>query len=136
MDSDAMSGFPVAWEETQSVDILSDKPPYSLTEIADYLFWNHYNWVLKEKPTTFDVTGPHAEMQVEDRRYWLFEARDQVMRRQWFIVVGTGKSPFDPSEMMKRWMYAETNDDDLSPDEFLEKEYREQIIADVRSRRG
>jgi hypothetical protein len=129
-----MASFPIAWEETLSIDQLSDSPPYALVEIADYLFWNHYHWVLEEEPTVFDVTGPHAEKQDEDRQYWLFEARDRVMKRQWFVVVGTGKSPFDPAERLKRWMYAQTNDDDLSPSEFLEEEYRKQIAADARSR--
>jgi hypothetical protein len=53
--------------------------------------------------------------------------------RQWFIVVGTGNGCFDPSSKMRRWMYAETNDDDLSPDQFLEKAYHEQLVADARS---
>jgi hypothetical protein len=125
-----MAGFPIAWEETPSIDQLSDTPPYSLTEIEDYLFWNHYHWVLREKPTAFDVSGPNAQRQDADR---LFEARDST-KRQWFVVVGTGKSPFDPSKKMKRWMYAQTNDDDLSPDRFLEEEYREQLAADARPR--
>lgn len=129
-----MAMFPVAWEETTSIDQLSDKPPYSLTEIKDYLFGNHYHVMLNEKPTTFEVSGPHAQRQDAERRFWLFEARDRVKQREWFIVVGTGKSPFDPAEKMKRWMYAKTNDDDLSPDQFLNEEYREQLIADARSR--
>jgi hypothetical protein len=130
-----MAGFPVAWEETLSIDQLSDTSPYSLAEIEDYLFTNHYRWVLSETPTIFDVSGPHAQRQDADRRYWLFEARDRTKRQQWFIVVGTGKSPGgDPSKRMKRWMYAQTNDDDLSPDEFLDEEYCEQLEADARSR--
>ena len=53
--------------------------------------------------------------------------------RQWFVVVGSGRSAGDPSSKMRRWMYAETNDDGLSPDQFLEKAYREQLVADARS---
>jgi hypothetical protein len=86
------------------MDQLSDTSPYSLVEIEDYLFINHYHWVLSEKSTTFVVSGPHAQKQDADRRYWLFEAHDSAKHRQWFVVVGTGKSPFDPSERMKRWM--------------------------------
>jgi hypothetical protein len=48
--------------------------------------------------------------------------------------VGAGKSPFNPSKRMKRWMYGKTNDDDLSPDQFLDEEYREQLAVDARSR--
>ena len=129
-----MVGFPIAWEETPSLDQLSDVCPYSLTEISDYLFGNHYQLMLSEKPTTFAVSGPCAQRKYSDRGYWLFEARDNAKHRQWFVVVGTGKSPFDPSKRMKRWMYANTNDDDLSPDAFLDEEYREQLAADARPR--
>jgi hypothetical protein len=130
-----MAGFPIAWEETQSIDYLSeDTSPYSLAEIGDYLFRNHYHWMVSEKPATFAVSGPHAQRQDAERRYWLFEARDSTKHQQWFVVVGTGKSPFDSSERMKRWMYGQTNDDDLSPDQFLDEEYREQLAADARSR--
>ena len=126
-----MAGFPIAWEEAPSLDELSELCPYSLAEIADYLFGNHYRWVLGEEPATFAVSGPCAQRKYSDRRYWLFEARDNAKHRQWFVVVGTGKSPFDPSKSMKRWQYANTNDDGLSPEEFLEEEYREQLAADA-----
>jgi hypothetical protein len=129
-----MAGFPTAWEETPSIDQFSDVSPYSLAEIEEYLFSNHYHWALREKPTTFDVSGPHAQRQDADRRYWLFEARDSTKKQQWFVVVGTGKSPVGPSKRVKRWMYAQTNDDDLSPDQFLEEEYREQLAHDARHR--
>jgi hypothetical protein len=127
-----VAGFPIAWEETASLDQLSDVCPYSLTEISDYLFGNHCHWALDEDPTTFDVSGPCAHRKYSDRRYWLFEARDNARHCQWFVIVGTGKSPFDPSKRMKRWMYAKTNDDDLlTPDEFLDEEYLEQVAADA-----
>ena len=129
-----MGGFPGAWEETLSIDLLSNVAPYSTSEIEDYLFGNHYHLVLREEPTTFRVSGPHARKQDADRRYWLFEARDSGQERQWLVVVGTGKSPFDPSKQMKRWMYAKTNDDGLPRDQFLDEEYREQLAADARSR--
>src|SRR5690349_6882938 len=96
-----VASFPIAWEETPSLDKLSDVCPYSPTEISHYLFGNHYHWVLREGPTTFGVSGPCAQGKYSDRRYWLFEARDHAKHRQWFVVVGTGKSPFDPSKRMK-----------------------------------
>jgi hypothetical protein len=58
---------------------------------------------------------------------------DAGRQLQWFIVVGTGNGCFDSSNKMRRWMYAETNDDGLSPDQFLEKAYHEQLAADARS---
>jgi hypothetical protein len=127
----SMSGFPIAWEETPSIDQLSDGCPYSITEIKEYLFGNNYHLVLREEPTTFDVSGPSAQRQYAERRYWLFEAHDRIKQRQWFVVVGTGKSPFNPSKKMKRWIYAMTNDYRLSPDQFLDDEYGEQLAADA-----
>jgi hypothetical protein len=105
-----------------------------LVEIQDYLFANHHRWMLREEPTTFDVSGPHAQRQDAERRYWLFEARDNTKHRQWFVVVATGKSPFNRYQRMKRWMYANTNDDDLSADQFLDEVWREDLAEEARVR--
>jgi hypothetical protein len=110
------------------MDRLPDISPYSLAEIEHYLFVCHYRLAVGEEPTTFIVSGPHAQRQAPERRYWLFEARDRTKHGQWFVVVGTGKSPFDPSRK-GRWMYAETNDGDLSPDQFLDEAIREQLAC-------
>ena len=124
--------FPPTWEAAPSIDQLSDACPYSPAEIEDYLLRNHCHLVLDEEPTTFVVNGPGAQRVDAERRYWIFEAVDEGRQRQWLVVVGTGKSFSDPSEKMKRWMYAKTNDDNLSPDQFLDEEYREQLVADAR----
>jgi hypothetical protein len=58
---------------------------------------------------------------------------DANRKLQLFVIVGTGKGCFDTSSKMRRWMYAETNDGGLSPDQFLERAYREQLVADARS---
>ncbi len=115
------------------MDRLPEACPYSFEEIEAYLFDCHYHWMTNEEPTTFKVTGSRAQKVVSERRYWLIEAFDGERQRQWFVVVGTGKSAGDPSRKMKRWMYAQTNDDNLSPDEFLDKAYEEQLAADARS---
>ena len=102
--------------------------------MKDYLYRCHHHLMLDEEPTAFEIAAaPEADLANAERRYWLFEAKDDAKKRQWFVVVGTGKSPFNPTEKMKRWMYAKTNDDDLSPEEFLNQEYREQLVADARS---
>ena len=167
----SMAGYPMAWEAATSMDRLPEACPYSLGEMEEYLFVNHYHWSRGEAPATFNVAGPCAEKVESGRRYWLFEAtKDRVADHkevwcslcqkqhvvepphddqannpslvprgvtdrqvQWFVIVGTGKGCFDPSNPMRRWMYAETNDDDLSPDQFLEKACREQLVADARS---
>jgi|GEM_PF-6937834 len=162
-----MAGYPMAWEVATSTDRLPETSPYSMAEMEDYLFANHYHWSRYEAPTTFNVSGPLAQKVEVDRRYWLFGAEKKRLTQrqevwcclcekphvleplhdaqanvsvdggrqpQWFVVVGTGKGCFDPSSEMRRWMYAETNgDDDLSPDQLLEKAYREQLVADARS---
>ena len=164
-----MSGYPVAWEAAISMDRLPDACPYSIAEMEEYLFVNHYHWSRNEAPTTFHVGGPRAQKAEIERRYWLFEAtKDRLAYRkevwcslcqtqhvlepvhddqasslasnfevdrqpQWFVVVGTGSGYSNPSNKMRRWMYAQTNDDDLSPDQFLEQAYQEQLVADARS---
>jgi hypothetical protein len=129
-----MAGYPILWEETFSIDQLSKCCPYEISEIEEYLFGNHYHWSLDEASTTFEVVDSHVQRQDAERHYWLFEARERAKCRQWLVVIGTGKSPFDPSKKMKRWMYAKTNDSDLSLEQFLDQEYREQLTADGRSR--
>jgi hypothetical protein len=159
-----MTGYPMAWEAATSMDRLPEACPYTIAEMEEYLFANHYHWSRNEQPTTFNVSGPCAHKVEYERRYWLFEAeKDRLAGRKeilcpicqkqhvlephpalaqrvdgdrqprWFVVVGTGNGCFDPSSKMRRWMYAETNDDDLSPDQFLDKAYREQLVADARS---
>ncbi len=153
----------MAWDAATSMDRLPEACPYSIEEMQEYLFVNHYHWSRNEEPTTFLVSGPCAQTMKAERRYWLFEAtKDRLARherkevwcslckkphvleplhdyradssvnedRQWFVVVGSGDGCFDPSSKMRRWMYAATNDDGLSPDQFLEKAYREQLAAD------
>jgi hypothetical protein len=161
----------MAWEAATSMDRLPEACPYSIGEMEEYLFVNHYHWSRAEEPTTFSVSGPCAKKAEAERRYWLFEAtKDRLASRkeiwcplcqkqhvlepdhdhhannsglaprvdrgrqpQWFVIVGAGNGCFDPSSKMRRWMYAETNDDDLSPDQFLDKAYHEQLVADARS---
>jgi hypothetical protein len=128
-----MAGYPIASEVALSMDRLPETCPYSVAEIEDYLFNCHCHWSLKEEPTTFKVSGPCAQKVDAERRYWLFEAIDAGQKRKWFIVVGTGRGFAGPSSKMRRWTYAETNDDDLSPDQFLDRAYREQLKEDARS---
>jgi hypothetical protein len=127
-----MTMFPMDWETTLSMDCSADEPPYSLFEIEDYLRRCHHHLMLKEALTTFDISGPHAQRQDAERKYWVFEARDSAKQRQWFVLVGTGTSPSEPSAKMKWWMLAKTNDNSLSFEQFLEEEYQEQLLADVR----
>jgi hypothetical protein len=64
----------------------------------------------------------------------LFSAKDEL-ERQWFIVVGSGTSPFDPNKKMWRWMYGETNDLNQTSDAYMDDAYAEQVVHDVRDDR-
>ena len=127
-----MAGYPIASEMAPSMDRLPETCPYSIAEIEDYLFNCHYRWSLKEEPTVFKVSGPCAQKTDAERRYWLFQAFDGG-QQQWFVVVGTGKGFSGSSIKMRRWMYAQTNDDEILPEQFLDQAYHEQLVADARS---
>jgi hypothetical protein len=123
----------VSSDYAPSMDRLPEACPYSLSEIEDYLRNCHYHYVREEEPATFSAGGLCAERIDLERRYWLFEARDQAKQRQWFVVIGAGKTPYNPSSRMRRWIYGQTNDEDLSPQQFLDEVYEEHLAADARS---
>jgi hypothetical protein len=117
-------------QETQpGMDRPSETCPYSVAEIEEYLFdWLHEELLLVQGPVS--LSGLRAQKCDVDRRYWVFEAIAVDLQRQWFVIVGSGgKSHFAPHHRMKRWVYAETNDDDLSPEAFLDRIYHEQPEA-------
>jgi hypothetical protein len=78
----------------------------------------------------FQVHGPVLSRQEIGRNYWLFDAVDEL-EQSWFILVGSGRSPGGPGKMW-RWMYAERNDLDLTPDAYMNDAYAEQLVHDVR----
>jgi hypothetical protein len=116
-----MAGFPLAWEVAPSMDRLPEESPYSLAEIEEYLFNCHYRWVVREEPITFKASGPCVQKDDSERRYWLFKAVDLRGEQEWLVVIGSGKGFSGSDKAMRRWMYAETNDDDLSPEQFLDQ---------------
>jgi hypothetical protein len=127
-----MSGFPIAWDDRISDQVIpSAVCPYAKEEIEKYLWGCHYDWVLREPPLGFRVDGPILSRQEIGRNYWVFSAVDDL-ERQWFVVVGSGASPFDPTTKMWRWMYAKTNDLKQTGDEFMDDAYAEQLINDTR----
>lgn len=129
-----MTMFPPDWDAAPSIDRLPETCPYTQAEIEDYLGRCHYHLLTSEEPAVFQVSGPLAQKRDPKRSFWIFEAIDTVEQRQWYVLIGTGTSFFDPLEKMWRWMWAKTNDIGLSPDEFLQDEYREQCEADARKR--
>ncbi|TPI45222.1 hypothetical protein FJW05_19295 [Mesorhizobium sp. B2-9-1] len=126
-----MSSFPVHWEEeVQSLD----QPaacPYSIDEIEQYLCWCHDHSKLDEKPMHYKVHGAVAEQTEDERHFWLYRASDEV-GREWYVVVGSGKSPFKPSMKMRGWMYGKENVLGLMPHHYLRDEIGDQRLADAR----
>ncbi|AZO72739.1 MAG: hypothetical protein E5V92_03580 [Mesorhizobium sp.] len=126
-----MSSFPVHWEEeVQSLD-QSVVCPYSIDEIEQYLWWCHNHWMLDEKPMHYEVRGAVAEQTEDGRHFWLYQASDEV-GREWYVVVGSGKSPFKPSMKMRGWMYGKENVLGLAPEHYLNVEIGDQRLADAR----
>jgi hypothetical protein len=127
-----MSGFPIAWDDGTSDRAIPSKTcPYTAHEIEQYLRGCHYHWVRDEAPSGFAVTGPVLSRSEAGRSYWLFSARDD-REQEWFVVVGSGTSPFSPHKTTWRWMYAETNDLDQTPDAFMKDAYAQQLVHDMR----
>ncbi|MER9236563.1 hypothetical protein NKI56_31875 [Mesorhizobium sp. M0622] len=127
-----MGSFPIHWEEeVESLDRLPDRSPYSVEEIEQYLWECHYHWKLDEKPMHYKVRGVVAEKTDNYRRFWLYQVSDEI-GREWYVVVGAGKSPFKPTMKMRAWMYGKENDLGHAPDRFLRDEIDEQHSADAR----
>ncbi|MES0132163.1 MULTISPECIES: hypothetical protein [unclassified Mesorhizobium] len=127
-----MAGFPLHWEEeVQSLDLLPDHCPYSIEEIEQYLWRCHYHWMLDEKSMHYKVRGVVAEQIENGRRFWLYQASDEI-GREWYVVVGTGKSPLKSTMKMRGWMYGKENVLGHPPDRFLRDEIDEQHIADAK----
>jgi hypothetical protein len=123
-----MSTLPLMQETEPGMDRLPETCPYSVAEIEEYLFdWLH-ELLLVQGPVK--LSAACAQKFDVDRRYWMFEAIAVELQRQWFVIVGSGgKSHFAPHHRMKRWVYAETNVDGLSPEAFLDRIYDEQPEA-------
>jgi hypothetical protein len=121
-----MSTLPLMQETEPGMDRLPETCPYSVAEIEEYLFdWLHEELLLVQRPVK--LSGLRAQKCDASRRYWMFEAIAVELQRQWFVIVGSGgESHFAPHHRMKRWVYAETNDEGLSPEAFLDRIYHEQ----------
>jgi hypothetical protein len=127
-----LSSFPLHWEEeVQSLDQLPDRCPYPVEEIEQYLWWCHYHWMLDEKPMRYKVQGVAVERTENDRRFWPYQVSDET-EREWYVVVGAGKSPLEPAMKMRGWMYGKENVLGHTPDRFLRDEIDEQHAADAR----
>jgi hypothetical protein len=126
-----MRGYPIAWEDRFSDQAIpSDDCPYSVEEIEGYLRNCHYHLSLQEPPLSFRVNGPILSRQLVDRNFWIFGATNDL-KQEWFVLVGSGKSPFKSHGKTWRWMYAEENELGQTPDEYFEDALAQQLSADA-----
>jgi hypothetical protein len=65
-----------------------------------------------------------------DRNFWIFGATNDL-KQEWFVLVGSGKSPFKSHGKTWRWMYAEENELGQTPDEYFEDALAQQLSADA-----
>jgi hypothetical protein len=126
-----MGGFPIHWEqEVPSLDWIVGECPFSDDEIEKYLQSCHCHWHLSAPPMSYKVGEIVSEKTEGGRHFWLRTASNEA-GEQWYVVIGTGKSPFNEATKMRRWMYAEENDLGLTPVAFLLEAIEQQHDADV-----
>jgi hypothetical protein len=118
-----MSGYPTSWTETwTSFDPLSDGSPYTAQEIEDYLAACRSSFQPLEPPFAMRSLRFVTSRFLTSRRFWLWQVIDGG-GTEWFVIVGSGASPFyGESRNLDRWLYAQTNDVLLTAEEFLERE--------------
>ncbi|SED83244.1 hypothetical protein SAMN05444161_4137 [Rhizobiales bacterium GAS191] len=123
----------MAWDQEAERPGRADSCPYDRQEIRQYLDSCHNHFVAREPPTSYSVGDLVLEHRGSERSYWLFEATDTEHRR-WYVLVGSGLSPFDKRKCLWRWMYAEANDLDEEPKVWFAHAHSEQIAHDLRIR--
>ncbi len=120
-----MSGYPIVGEEPcDSLVELPNECPYTPTEIEEYLNSCDYHYSLSQPVAEFKVEKEHGtESEVDGRHYWVWKARNSL-GENWIILVGSGRSPFEPTTFMQRWMCA--NDYVMTAEEYLNYQIGEQ----------
>ena len=119
-----MAGYPIAWTEKWDVfDPSTAGAPYTAEEIKAYLMACRSQYSPQEEPFAFQSIDFVATRFLPTRRFWLWKVELNERSAQWFVVAGSGTSPFVRNQQnVDRWLYAETNDDGLSADKFLDRE--------------
>src|SRR5215475_6354420 len=116
-----MTGYPIAWTERwTSFDPSAEGSPYSATEVEAYLVDCHWHYSPKEEPLTISSTQFLMSRMCTTRRFWLWQVYDDL-KREWFVVVGSGASPFFGAKgNVDRWIYAQTSEG-ISAEHFLDR---------------
>jgi hypothetical protein len=124
-----MPGYPASWTETWAAfDPKSNGSPYTAEEIEDYLVGCRSSFSPLKPPFVVRSIRFVMSRSLTSARFWLWEVLEED-DTEWFVVVGSGKSPFyRETRNLDRWLHAETNDERLTAEEYLERE-----IADYSS---
>jgi hypothetical protein len=119
-----VTGYPIAWtEQWLSFDPSAKGSPYTPDEIASYLEAVRAQYTPLEPQFATCACTLVATRSLDTRRFWLWDVLDERGGR-WWVVVGSGTSPFfGDTRNMDRWIYAESNDDEqFTPDAYLDRE--------------
>jgi hypothetical protein len=111
-------GFPIAWDYERKGDATLVGCPYTPYEMKEYLFGAHYHYATDEEPLELSEPEYVTELDTSRRHFWLWQVGDQS-KRTWYLVIGSGKSPFYGDDRhCHRWLYADEGEGE-NPDEFL-----------------
>jgi hypothetical protein len=116
-----MPGYPIAWTEGWTAFDPNSGSPYDATEVQNYLVGCHAQFFPLGPRLAFRSVDLVLSKSCTNRRFWLWQLVDED-GASWFAVVGSGACPFAKLGAVDRWIYAQTNDDDLTPEEFLDRE--------------
>jgi hypothetical protein len=117
-----MPGYPIARTEKWTRFNSPYGSPYTAAEIRDYLVECRAMYSPQEPPFAIQAIDFQLSKSLTVQRFWLWRVVCEG-EPEWFAVVGSGKSPFfGQSGSVDRWIYAETNDEGLAPEDFLSRE--------------
>jgi hypothetical protein len=117
-----MDGYPISWDEKwDECGAGSAACPYFANEIEQYMQRCHRQFdPYNDEFSVREIRLVRTKL-LTTRRFWLWEVIDRE-GLQWFAVVGSGEGPFGDRRTTNRWLYAQTNDDGESAEEFLDRE--------------
>jgi hypothetical protein len=118
-----MVKFPISWEKDgPATACKADGCPYSADEILQSLKSGHYHFCLDEPSIEFQTLELVLERRAEQRNLWLWQVTDD-RKWVWWIVVGSGASPFyvEAGQLVWRWLAAETKQTGESDEQYLDR---------------
>lgn len=122
-----MIKFPIAWDDrSPRGEEIANVCPYSPEDICSYLNTCHYHYATNEPILQFPQPSCVLEYKDSERSLWLWELNDGC-GREWWVVVGTGVTPFyrATNETVWRWMYAETKENEEGSETYVARTLRE-----------